>query len=397
MPKKYKIIEDAMKATSSVAPAPPKPPKELTANKSIKQKMNVDRLANKRANSETPKNNGAVFSPKPEPNRGTGSERRPSVPRNHNTRPTMEGKESEYGANKELTGTFKLATIKSAMQKKSGLSDYHSHNDKLTQKKPVVKESTDRLAKTARHIERVFDKHKIDDDPIEKIKKHVVKSGIPKHRAMDHIDSAVRKHLAHSSYEHYLDHTNNIAKWDKDMNSAFGESTNVSEDAGAVSVGSGAVAGITDPTTNYAFQVLKKKQNKLARRKKPVGEEVVNELSDKKLEKYHSKVAGMSGKHSIFSDDRHTSKKRLKGYIGASARLDGVKVSKHMRDKYITGKYTTKEEFSAGIGNTQAPADSKKTSDKKSLSSFRKKKGDKVASPPSSPSDVDTSPAIGGQ
>jgi hypothetical protein len=236
MPKKYKIIEDAMKATSSVAPAPPKPPKELTANKSIKQKMNVDRLANKRANSETPKNNGAVFSPKPEPNRGTGSERRPSVPRNHNTRPTMEGKESEYGANKELTGTFKLATIKNTMQKKSGLSDYHSHNDKLTQKKSVK------------------------------------------------------------------------------------------EDAGAVSVGSGAVAGITDPTTNYAFQVLKKKQNKLARRKKPVG-----------------------------------------------------------------------EEFSAGIGNTQAPADSKKTSDKKSLSSFKKRKGDKVASPPNSPSDVDTSPAIGGQ
>jgi hypothetical protein len=231
MPKKYKVIEDTMKT----ATAAPKPTKEVSAKKSQSQKMQTDRLANKRADSDTPKNNNAVFSAKPEPNRGTGTDRHPAVARAHVTRPTMETRETEYTANKELTGTHKLATIRNAMQKKSGMSDYYSHNDKSTKK-------------------------------------------------------------------------------------------SVKEDAGAVSVGSGAVAGITDPTTNYAFQDLKKKQKAaMVRRKKPVG-----------------------------------------------------------------------EEFAAGIGNTQAPADSKK-SDKKSLSSF-KKKGTKASSPPvSGTGNTDTTQPIGGE
>ena len=235
MPKKYKVIEDTMKA--AVAPAAPKPAKEVSAKKIQTQKMQTDRLTNKRADSDTPKNNGSVFSAKPEPNRGTGADRHPAVPKAHVTRPTMEGKESEYSANRELTGTHKLSIIKTAMKKKStGMNDYFSHNDKAASKMPVK------------------------------------------------------------------------------------------EDAGAVSVGSGAVAGITDPTTNYAFQDLKKKQKAaMARRKKPVG-----------------------------------------------------------------------EEFAAGIGNTDAPAMSKKTPSKKALSSFKKKSG-KISSPPSNPSGGDTSPPIGGE
>jgi hypothetical protein len=103
----------------------------------------------------------------------------------------------------------------------------------------------------------------------------------------------------------------------------------INEDGGAVSVGSGAVAGITDPTTNYAFQVLKKKQQKMARRKKPVG-----------------------------------------------------------------------EEFAAGIGNTQAPANSKKEPTGKSLKSFKNKStktGKKVSSAPDTPSGIDGGMPIGGQ
>ena len=52
----------------------------------------------------------------------------------------------------------------------------------------------------------------------------------------------------------------------------------IKEDAAGMSIGSGAISGITDPTTNYAFEVEKKKKNlkqiktNMVRRKKPVGE-----------------------------------------------------------------------------------------------------------------------------
>jgi len=83
VPKRFtELKEDA------VATAPKKDPDSLQDRQ--KAKAQTDKLANKKSNSDTPKNNDSVFSAKPEPNRGAGTDRRPSTPRNHTTRPMME-------------------------------------------------------------------------------------------------------------------------------------------------------------------------------------------------------------------------------------------------------------------------------------------------------------------
>jgi hypothetical protein len=82
--KKFKnIVEDAIKT------AQPKTG-DVTAQKAQRQKSQTDRMSAKKASDSLPKNNGDVFASKPEPNRGPGADRKPTVPRNHNTRPTME-------------------------------------------------------------------------------------------------------------------------------------------------------------------------------------------------------------------------------------------------------------------------------------------------------------------
>lgn len=55
-----------------------------------RQKAKTDKLANKKITSSVPKNNDMVFSPKPEPNRGAGTDRHPNVPRAKSTKPTYE-------------------------------------------------------------------------------------------------------------------------------------------------------------------------------------------------------------------------------------------------------------------------------------------------------------------
>ena len=77
----------------------------------------------------------------------------------------------------------------------------------------------------------------------------------------------------------------------------------LSEDgAAAVSVGSGAVAGITDPTTNYAFQAEKKKKNlkqvksDMVKRKKPMGEELSAGIGNTQIPAGTKKEKGLKGK-----------------------------------------------------------------------------------------------------
>jgi len=47
------------------------------------------------------------------------------------------------------------------------------------------------------------------------------------------------------------------------------ETTQIKEEAPAVSISGGAVPSITDPSTNYAFQVKKRVKKKMIKRAKP--------------------------------------------------------------------------------------------------------------------------------
>jgi|GEM_PF-6563323 len=82
--KNFKVIESYFKDLATSKPDD----NNLIAQQ--KDKSKVDRLASKKADSSLPKNNSSVFAAKPEPNRGPGTDRRPTVPRAHRTGPTSE-------------------------------------------------------------------------------------------------------------------------------------------------------------------------------------------------------------------------------------------------------------------------------------------------------------------
>lgn len=86
MSKKLKIIETEMKNSAT----PPAVPKNNNLQTRQKNKAKTDRLTDKRDVGAVPMNNNVVFSSKPEPNRGPGSNRKPTVPRAHLTGPTNE-------------------------------------------------------------------------------------------------------------------------------------------------------------------------------------------------------------------------------------------------------------------------------------------------------------------
>lgn len=118
--KKLKVIlEDAVKT------AEPKV-KDITAQKAQRQKIQKDRMSGKKASDTLPKNNSSVFASKPEPNRGPGADRHPTVPRAKLTRPTMESlapnaKAGDYindfvhSKNKMFKGDSKKQRIKRAL------------------------------------------------------------------------------------------------------------------------------------------------------------------------------------------------------------------------------------------------------------------------------------------
>jgi broad specificity phosphatase PhoE len=84
MSKSIKVIREL----AGTPPTPKKDPADVQDRQ--RQKSQTDKLANKKALGAVPKNNNSVFSPKPEPNRGLGADRHPNVPRAKVTRPTME-------------------------------------------------------------------------------------------------------------------------------------------------------------------------------------------------------------------------------------------------------------------------------------------------------------------
>jgi hypothetical protein len=72
---------------------------------------------------------------------------------------------------------------------------------------------------------------------------------------------------------------------------------NIKEDGAIMTAGGAGDPGqVQNPTTNYAFQALKKKQEKIARRKKPVGEEFANGIGNTQIQAGSKKIKGSSKK-----------------------------------------------------------------------------------------------------
>ena len=147
-----------------------------------------------------------------------------------------------------------------------------------------------------------------------------------------------------------------------------------SEEVAVNSIGGGGVSTLTNPSDNYSSQMAQKKKllktiktDMIRRKAKPVSETKDNEYSANKELALEPEKKKPSNNDYFSYNEKKTQKKPVKN-----------------------------EEFAAGIGNTQAPANSKKT-DKKSLKAIKSRHGTKSAVTPSTTSNnIDVGPAIGG-
>jgi len=199
------IVEDARNQVKQNDPSL----RKLQAKKAI-----ADKLAAKKSGGETPKNNSSVFAAKPEPNRGPGSSRHPSVPQPHITRPMGLGED------------FSVLSV--------------DKNGKLTAK--GKQQMADYLEQQKQEL-----RHKI-------ISKH-------------------SKYVSHPIYGGKSTQSSLETDWVKAKKEL--EKHGIKEDAPAMASGAAGDPGaVQNPTANYASQksLFKNIKTKMMRRKKPVGE-----------------------------------------------------------------------------------------------------------------------------
>ena len=330
MSKRIALIENDMKIA-----AEPKVDNPSLKN-AIKKKQQVDKLDSKKSADAAPKDNASVFASKPEPNRGAGEDRHPSTAKAHVTRPTMEGRENEYNANLQLSSKktrvpgHYLVRNGNTLNKiphptaQHALNAYHALSNKEGVKIHQVKESLSPDAKASDYIhDFVHSKNKkFSGDSKKQRIKRALGAYYAKNEAYapslpnsydvtvhDHSGNPVKVHknvkandakhaVSKISYKHPEGYKIKAGPVSEEFAAGVGNTQTprgitdkdeagnklpkklkkIKEDAAGMSIGSGAISGITDPTTNYAFEVEKKKKNlkqiktNMVRRKKPVGE-----------------------------------------------------------------------------------------------------------------------------